>query len=186
MTPMRGRRNTGGCGCRDCGNDEPISRAQEKREAQAEAAEELWRVGNHYGIHVYEGDRPVATFHNAEDAGLAVAAVNQATAPEVTHTARHQLARVRDARGQLAARHAGLAAECEEPGRCRVRLILKARGRTFDMEWSRDEAPTPEPRPQGDVYASTERDEVWDHDQRAPVGFSGDIRAMPGYRKRST
>lgn len=35
-----------------------------------------WRVGRHYGIHVYEGDRPVATFHDPEEAALAVAAVN--------------------------------------------------------------------------------------------------------------
>src|SRR3954463_16172050 len=36
-----------------------------------------WRVGNHYQIHVYEGDRPVATFHNPEDAQRAVQAVNR-------------------------------------------------------------------------------------------------------------
>jgi hypothetical protein len=36
-----------------------------------------WRVGNHYQIHVYEGDRPVATFHNPEDAQRAVRAVNR-------------------------------------------------------------------------------------------------------------
>lgn len=35
-----------------------------------------WRVGEHYGIHVYEGDRPVATFHAPEDAELCVSAVN--------------------------------------------------------------------------------------------------------------
>lgn len=35
-----------------------------------------WRVGQHYGIHIYEGDRPVATFHRPEDAKRAVAAVN--------------------------------------------------------------------------------------------------------------
>lgn len=40
-----------------------------------------WRIGNHYGIHVYEGDRPVATFHSADDAARAVAAVNAAPAP---------------------------------------------------------------------------------------------------------
>lgn len=32
-----------------------------------------WRVGTHYGIHVYEGDRPVATFHREEDARRCVA-----------------------------------------------------------------------------------------------------------------
>jgi hypothetical protein len=47
-----------------------------------------WRVGQHYGIHVYEvtaagDDRPVATFHRAEDAARAVAAVlAAAVAPE--------------------------------------------------------------------------------------------------------
>lgn len=32
---------------------------------------EVWRVGTHYGIHLYEGTRPVATFHRPEDAALA-------------------------------------------------------------------------------------------------------------------
>lgn len=36
-----------------------------------------WRVGEHYGIHVYEGDRPVATFHQALDAEIAVDSVNR-------------------------------------------------------------------------------------------------------------
>lgn len=35
-----------------------------------------WRVGQHYGIHVYEDDRPVATFHTVEDAIAAVLAHN--------------------------------------------------------------------------------------------------------------
>lgn len=35
-----------------------------------------WRVGSHYGIHVYAGDQPVATFLAPEDAARAVAAVN--------------------------------------------------------------------------------------------------------------
>lgn len=39
-----------------------------------------WRIGNHYDVHVYEHDRPVATFHDAQDAARAVAAVNGATA----------------------------------------------------------------------------------------------------------
>lgn len=43
----------------------------------------FWRVGRHFGIHVYEGDVPVATFHTAEDAALAVYAVNQAEAARV-------------------------------------------------------------------------------------------------------
>jgi hypothetical protein len=48
-----------------------------------------WRVGSHYGIHVYEitnsepgtenDDRPVATFHTAQDARNAVAAFNKST-----------------------------------------------------------------------------------------------------------
>ena len=37
---------------------------------------EPWRIGSHYGIHVYAGDRPVATFHYNEEAAIAVAAVN--------------------------------------------------------------------------------------------------------------
>jgi hypothetical protein len=40
--------------------------------------ETLWRVGRHYGIHVYQGDRPVATFQRAEDAARCVEAVNAA------------------------------------------------------------------------------------------------------------
>lgn len=40
----------------------------------------LWRVGEHYGIHVYDGDRPVATFHRAEDAAEVVAAHNEVVA----------------------------------------------------------------------------------------------------------
>lgn len=35
-----------------------------------------WRVGTHYGVHVYEGQNPVATFFNSVDATEAVAAVN--------------------------------------------------------------------------------------------------------------
>lgn len=42
---------------------------------------DYWRVGEHYGIHVYEvvedgDDVPVATFHNPDHARLAVEAVN--------------------------------------------------------------------------------------------------------------
>lgn len=37
---------------------------------------EQWRVGEHYGIHVYAGREPVATFHRTEDAARAVDAVN--------------------------------------------------------------------------------------------------------------
>lgn len=39
-----------------------------------------WRVGRHYGIHVYEGDRPVATFLTVFDARLAVEAFNSTRA----------------------------------------------------------------------------------------------------------
>jgi hypothetical protein len=39
-----------------------------------------WRIGRHYGIHVYEGNRPVATFHDSADAEQAVLAVNSGTA----------------------------------------------------------------------------------------------------------
>ena len=37
-----------------------------------------WRTGSHYGIQVYEGDRPVATFHTVADAHCAVVAYNEA------------------------------------------------------------------------------------------------------------
>ena len=40
------------------------------------AEDQAWRVGTHYAIHVYEGDRPVATFHTVADADRAVNAVN--------------------------------------------------------------------------------------------------------------
>lgn len=53
-----------------------------------------WRVGSHYGIHVYEitngepgtenDDRPVATFHTVQDARDAVAAFNKTVDPEIT------------------------------------------------------------------------------------------------------
>jgi hypothetical protein len=35
-----------------------------------------WRVGQHYGIHVYAGNTPIATFHTVADAARAVEAVN--------------------------------------------------------------------------------------------------------------
>lgn len=40
-----------------------------------------WRVGNHYQIHVYEGDRPVATFHTVQDAHQAVTDHNNEFTP---------------------------------------------------------------------------------------------------------
>lgn len=43
-------------------------------------ANKPWRQGRHYPIHVYEGDRPVATFLREEDARLACAAVDPQTA----------------------------------------------------------------------------------------------------------
>jgi hypothetical protein len=39
-----------------------------------------WRVGRHYGVHVYEGDRPVATFFTVDDARRAVDDHNRAEA----------------------------------------------------------------------------------------------------------
>jgi hypothetical protein len=45
---------------------------------EEEPAPVRWRVGRHYGIHVYEGDEPVATFHDPARALRAVAAVNAA------------------------------------------------------------------------------------------------------------
>jgi hypothetical protein len=37
-----------------------------------------WRLGSHYQIHVYAGERPVATFHTVEDARRCVSAVRAA------------------------------------------------------------------------------------------------------------
>jgi hypothetical protein len=48
--------------------------------------EARYRVGEHYGIHVYEGDRPVATFFNPEEAALFVAAVNAAMSDDELRT----------------------------------------------------------------------------------------------------
>lgn len=42
-----------------------------------------WRQGRHYPIHVYEGDRPVATFLREEDAARCVAALGTAATPGV-------------------------------------------------------------------------------------------------------
>lgn len=42
----------------------------------ADQARASWRIGEHYQIHVYEGERPVATFHAVVDAKRAVDAVN--------------------------------------------------------------------------------------------------------------
>jgi hypothetical protein len=39
-------------------------------------ANKTWRLGNHYRIHVYDGDRPVATFHRGVDAAYCVRAVH--------------------------------------------------------------------------------------------------------------
>ncbi len=41
-----------------------------------------WRQGRSFPIHIYDGDIPVATFHRAEDAARAVAAVNAVEAVE--------------------------------------------------------------------------------------------------------
>jgi hypothetical protein len=54
--------------CPDCSHA-ALSAAHPSRPRPAEpTVDGPWRVGRHYGIHVYEGDRPVATFHRAEDA----------------------------------------------------------------------------------------------------------------------
>ena len=51
-----------------------------------------WRVGQHYSIHVYEGDRPVATFHDPADAQRAVDAVNRVALAEAYSDADTQTA----------------------------------------------------------------------------------------------
>ena len=50
---------------------------------EVDRAQRPWRVGVHYGIHVYAGDRPVATFHNAYDAAAAVDAINRVDAAKL-------------------------------------------------------------------------------------------------------
>lgn len=42
----------------------------------AEPSEGRYRVGRTYGIHVYSGDRPVATFHDPDEANWFVDAAN--------------------------------------------------------------------------------------------------------------
>jgi hypothetical protein len=51
-----------------------------------------------------------------------------------------------------------------------VRVIVKALGRTFDMEFARDEDAPPLERDTA-IHAETERAIGWDHDTRPPVGF---------------
>lgn len=43
-----------------------------------------WRIGTSYGIHIYEGDSPIATFHFKTDALLAVEAYNAKEFPNET------------------------------------------------------------------------------------------------------
>lgn len=59
-----------------------------------------WRIGSHYGIHVYEGDRPVATFHTVADARAAVEAYNAlAAAVAAKEAAEQENARLRELLG---------------------------------------------------------------------------------------
>jgi hypothetical protein len=58
----------------------------------ARHTDQPWRVGQHYGIHVYAGDVPIATFHTVSDARRAVEDHN------ATDDVRHLLA-VADALG---------------------------------------------------------------------------------------
>lgn len=61
---------------------------------------EKWRLGTHYGIHVYAGDRPVATFHSRVDAGQAVADHNSQE-PRLGYATTRQLLRELDARAEM-------------------------------------------------------------------------------------
>lgn len=64
---------------------DPRDLAVEVRDERPEEGDDErppWRVGQHYSIHVYEDDRPVATFHTMEDAQLAVDAVNKERADD--------------------------------------------------------------------------------------------------------
>jgi hypothetical protein len=60
-------------------NQQLLAKLREHEEAQRTrevTGHEPWRVGSHYAIHVYQGERPVATFHDPADAARAVAAAN--------------------------------------------------------------------------------------------------------------
>lgn len=46
-----------------------------------------YRVGEHYGIHVYEDERPVATFHDADEAARFVLAMNRESGQEMIEVA---------------------------------------------------------------------------------------------------
>jgi len=54
---------------------QPRQRATSYGEGSRVAGSKLWRLGAN-PIYVYEGDRPVATFHREEDAMVCVAARN--------------------------------------------------------------------------------------------------------------
>ena len=60
-------------------NQQLLAKLREHEEAQRTrevTGHEPWRVGSHYKVHVYQGERPVATFHDPADAARAVAAAN--------------------------------------------------------------------------------------------------------------
>lgn len=119
---------------------------------------EQWRVGRTYGIHVYADDRPVATFHRAEDADRAVDAVKAASRVHdlIAHmdsgvvsvaALRHALTGtpMPDGADETAAIEARIAAllahraELREAAREAVARWIHAHtpGRTFGLDWAR-------------------------------------------------
>jgi len=128
-----------------CGADQPGTGGEaERRYSLQEVADEFgvdldteftpsagqapgpWRVGQHYGLHVYEGDRPVATFHRPEDAARTVAAVNATKPAPDDHSAAGNATRRQEA-GQ-------------DTERLRDELIDQAARTLFTWEFSNDSA----------------------------------------------
>lgn len=87
----------------------PVS-AEAMRETMA-----AWRVGRHYNIHVYEGERPVATFHSPDDARRCVEAVNTSAVSMREMAAKVAEACEIDPRGMLS----GTRMEAVHNGACR-------------------------------------------------------------------
>lgn len=73
-----------------------------------------WRIGRHVPIHVYDAktDVSIATFHSAEDAARAVAAVN--AAPSSVLAENERLTRERDAFAKANARQASCIHQCAQ------------------------------------------------------------------------
>lgn len=110
----------------------------------------MWRVGDNYGIHVYEGPKPgsraVATFHHPDDAKHCVYAVNCVAELEAkvarlkdhAEAMAEALGRVRDeCEMNLSCNHPGDDGECEDIDDC-VRCFLDALAKETIDAYRRD------------------------------------------------